>query len=439
MDKNIGPNQNRFKEKNQEFAEEKLPKEEVEEEISTYDDDENEESQEQIDADIKKEEIMAKKKFQSKIFKMMGVLVIVIVIFVLIGLVMKLQSRHNYTYVEVENIMKKAAEQYFKEHKNSLPSKTSKKVELHDSVLVDEKYMKDLDQYLKTKSCSGKVVVQKNENNSYSYIPYLDCGDAYQTIELYKKVIDKKNIVTEGYGLYELNGGYVYRGKEVNNYVKFKDLDILWRIVKINTSGEITLLQERPTENSFIWDDRYNNTLEDNVGINTYKNSYISTILTNIYENKLNDESDSDYLYYEEEPKLFTKEIRQQLLTFNSCVGKRSQTDTSKDGTPECSEVEKTKISLLPVYDFLNASLDPNCNSTISPDCQNYNYLANDKNFWLANGDSSKSSKVYMVSSNYVFSKDASNDYKIRVVIRLRSSAILQKGDGTIKNPYIIK
>lgn len=428
MDKNIGPNSNRFKEINEDIKEEKK-----EEEIYQEDDDER------LEEDIKKEESMAKERFRTKIIKMMGVIIVVIIIIVLIGFIISLTSKKNYSYQEVEDMMKKAAEGYFSSHDNKLPSKASQKVEIDHSVLEEEKYMKPLEKYFNDR-CTGKVVVQKKEGTTYSYTTYLDCGDSYKTTELYKKVLNKNKIVTEGYGLYQYNGGYVYRGSNVDNYVKFEDSDIVWRILKMNSSNEITLVQNETTINSFSWDERYNNALEDNIGINTYKNSLISTIVDKLYHNKLKDDSDSDYLYYDDEPTIFTKNIRSKLLTFRSCIGKRSSSDTSRDGTPECSETIDTKVSLLPVYDFLNASLDPNCKTTISPDCQNYNYLTYDSGYWLANGSTLDTASVYSVGNQgYVQDYYANSQQGLKLVIRVGSDVMIEKGKGTKENPYIIR
>lgn len=423
MDKNIGPNSNRFKD---------IKKEEKKEEETFQEENDLEE-------DIKKEESMARERFRTKIVKMMIVIFVVMMIIILIGLIISLTSKKNYSYQEVEDIMKEAAEDYFSSHDEKLPKKTSQKVEIDHSILEEEKYMKPLEKYLKN-GCSGKVVVQKKEAKSYSYTTYLDCGENYQTTELYKKLLDKDTIVTEGYGLYQYNGGYVYRGSQLDNYVRFEDNDTVWRILKMSSNHEITLVQNETTINSFSWDERYNNSLEDNLGINTYKNSLISMVVEKLYHNKLKDDSDSDYLYYDDEPTIFTKNIRSKLLSFRSCVGKRSSSDTSRDGTPECSETVDTKVSLLPVYDFLNASLDPNCKTTTSPDCQNYNYLVHNNGYWLANGSTLDTASVYFVGNQgYIQDYDANNQQRIRLVIRVGRDVMIVKGKGTKKNPYIIR
>ena len=425
--KNIGPNGNRYKDVTEDIKEIDSEKEE----------NVDEDSPENIEAEIKKEEKLAKEQFRAKIVKMMGVIVIIIIIIILIGFIISLTSKKNYSYAEVEDVMKEAAKSYFVDNEKKLPTS---KVKISSDVLAEEGYMNTLDKYLSNQTCSGEVIVENTGNKTYSYTSYLNCGEDYTTTELYKKVLDKKNIVTDGYGLYSYNSGYVYRGKDVNNYVKFDGTSGLWRIVKVNSNNEITLIQDDLSVNSYVWDERYNNRLEDTYGINDFKNSTVSTVIPKVYNNNLTDDADSDYYYYEEEPKLFTKNIKAKLLKFNSCVGKRADNELSRDGGPECSEVIETKISLLPVYDYLNASLDPDCTNTVSPSCQNYNYLAINGGFWLSNGVSTDNSMVYLVDyQGTVTSAYANSDEKLRLVVRVGKDMMIEKGNGSKKKPYVIR
>lgn len=380
---------------------------------------------------------LSKEQFRAKMIKTFGIVIVIFIFIILIGLLISLLGKKNYNYADVEEVMKDSAELYFKDNKKQLPTETQP-VQISDTILVNNEYMKPLEEYLKNDTCSGKVIVKKN-GNTYAYSAYLDCGKKYQTKEFYKAVKDTKNIVTTGYGLYYMNNEYVYRGANVNNYAKFSDSDNLWRIVKVTAKNEVVLIENAHSINSFVWDDRYNSAVEGNDGINQYNNSKITTILDKIYKNKINDETD-DTNFYEDETKLLTKEDRSKTILFNSCVANRSMNDTSKNGSTECSVVAKTKVSLLPVYDFLNASLDSGCNVAEDPSCQNYNYLANDSSYWLANGKSEDSSRVYSIAgTNYIFPKTASEEAYVRIVIHVGDDTMLEKGKGTIKNPYVIR
>lgn len=436
MDKKVGPNNNKYKDLEESIkkSEEKLANEETDEEQDLED------NSEDLEEEIKHNENLAKAQFRNRLVKTTGLIILIIIIILLIVFLSSLISKKDYSYADVENIMKEAAQTYFADNKSNLPSQVAKKVKITDTVLVESKYMKPLNEYVKNDSCTGEVIVQKIDSKNYSYTAYLNCGDLYKTTELYKKVTDSKNIVTEGYGLYKLNDGYVYRGKEVNNYVKFKNSDAMWRILKVSSADEVTLVLDDVSKNSFTWDERYNSLTEDNSGINTYQNSTISEFIDQIYNNKLGDDSEDKYTSYSVEQFSFSKEIKSKLVKFKSCVGNRSETDTSRNGSTECSEVIETKIALLPVYDYLNASLDSNCKTTVDPSCQNYNFLANSGNFWLANGTAENSARVYAVNSNgYINKYYANNVKRIKLIIRVGTDTMIEKGNGTQKNPYIIR
>lgn len=376
-------------------------------------------------------------EFREKIIKMFGVVIIALIVVLVVGFLISLVSKKNYSYATVEEKLKNAAINYFKDNKNKLPKNSSEIVEIDSNILVNNKYMKSLDKYLKDDSCTGKVAVEKIDGKSYSYTPKITCKD-YTTTKFSDAITKNSNVVTSGFGVYNINNEYVYRGSEVNNYVRFNDSEKVWRVVKVTSNNEIVLISNDKTRNIFKWDEKYNNEYGDNYGINIYKNSYISTILKKLYANSLND--DEEDFYNNEEADILTKEEKTKIVEFNACVGKRSESDTSRDGSAECQTVEKTKMSLLSTYDFLNASLDTNCNSITKPDCQNYNYLISDYNYWLANGSAESSSKVYRVTSyGYIQSSYANVESYARVVIRLSENTMLVKGKGTKNNPYVIR
>ena len=375
-------------------------------------------------------------EFREKIIKMFGIVIIALVVVLFVGFIISLFSHKKYTYADVEDVMKDAAIAYFKDNKNKLP-KSSEIVEIDSNVLANNKYMKTLDKYLKNKECSGKVSVEKADGKSYSYTSKLSCSD-YTTTKLYAEVTKSDNIVTDGYGLYKSNNEYVYRGSKVNNYVRFSDSDKLWRIVRVTSNNEIVLISEDKTKNSFSWDERYNSQYDNNYGINTYKNSSIFEVMKKLYSNTLN--SDEENYYNNEETDILTDEEKTKIVKFNVCVGQRGNLDTTKDGSSECATVDSTKMSLLSVYDFMNASLDSNCNSTEKPDCQNYNYLVTNYNYWLANGSLENSSKVYRVTSyGYLQASYANIESYIRPVIHLSENTMLEKGKGTKSDPYVVR
>ena len=427
---NVSPDKNFYSREEKEAVGEELleEKDNIETEESS-----EEEEKEETENNTSSNKLI-QDEFRGKMIKLFGIVFIALVVILVVGFIISLFTKKNYTYYDVEDVIEDAAKMYFEDNKKKLPS-SDEIVEITTSKLISEGYLKEMDYYIKGETCAGKVTVSKVGKKEYKYLPYLSCSNKYKTEKIINKVKDSK-IVTEGFGLYSLNNEYVYRGTTVNNYIKFKDNDNLFRIVKINNNDEIVIIDSSYTNNRFIFDERYNSITEDNSGINIYKNSSISTYLDRLYSNKLNSGDDDDY--YEDEKKLFTKEDKNQLVTFKSCVGARSETDTTKDGSTECKTTYETKLSLLPVYDFLNASLDLNCTSTIKPDCQNYNYLVSDAAYWLSNGSAEDTAKAYIVGDS-IDSIGTEREYRIRAVAHLSSDVRYISGNGTKDKPYVIR
>lgn len=372
-------------------------------------------------------------EFRDKIISMFKIVLIALIIILVVGFIISIFSKKNYSYSSVEDVMRDAAINYFKDNSGKLPKTDDQVVEVGTDILINNGYMKKLSHYIKDEDCSGKVTVERSTTSTYNYTPVLSCG-SYTTTSLVDVVRKAKNIVEEGYGVYNLNDEYVYRGLKVNNYVRFNDSRILWRIVKVNSNNEPVLITEGQTTNTYSWDTRYNNNAEDNSGIGVFHNSNISLVLDALYKNKIAELDD----YYDSEVNFLTEYDKTKIVSFDACVGARGEEDTTKDGSTECAVTEKVKMAMLPVYDYLNASIDSNCTSTMRPDCQNYNYLNSYYTYWLLTGNSDVNNKAYVVSS-YVYDKTADYDAVIRPVIHLNPNVMVESGKGTMNNPYIIR
>ena len=129
------------------------------------------------------------------------------------------------------------------------------------------------------------------------------------------------------------------------------------------------------------------------------------------------------------------------MISFPVCVGKRLVTSESKNNSEECKEVlQNQRMGLLTVSDYLYASIDPNCKNTASKSCENYNYLANRANWWLATADAKDTTSVFSVSQlGDVESKSAASFSTIRPVITLNSRVFYQSGTGSEENPYKLR
>ncbi len=402
---------------------------EVEEESFQQDFDEDFESEEE--SKPSKKSSSNNDDMKKKMLKMMLVVFVIFVLFILVMYLMSVLNKKVYTYTEVEQVMKKAGENYFKNHTEYLPKDEGDTVQVDVKNLVNEGYMKDLYEYLgEETSCVGSVTCEKITSTGYSYSPYLNCGDAYETIELYKKITTDGTTVTTGDGLYSENGEYVFKGENVNNYVKLSNAT--WRIVKVNKDNTITLiLSDRVKNTTLQWDDRYNTEKSYNIGINKYEKSRIKDYLETVYKGK-----DA------QEAVILSGADRAFLTSFDLCIGNRSQKETTKNNSIECSrKITGQTIGLLTASDFINASLDAKCVNTISESCQNYNYLSDfEYDWWLATADDANTYDVYNVNEHGgIEAKHSSSGASLRPVIQLKNSAYYSSGNGTSKKPYRVK
>lgn len=320
------------------------------------------------------------------------------------------------TYTQIESRMVSAAKEYYRDNKDKLPKTDNGVVTISTDKLVEEEYMKSLTKLVKNKDdvCSGQVSVTKNEDNYY-YSPTLSCGENYSTKKL-KDVIVDKTVTTEN-GLYQVGENYIFKGDNVNNYVKFADR--LWRIIKINPDGSIRMI-DISKRDGVVWDDRYNSEKDYNIGINDYGVSRIKDTINNIY----NELSSKDKAY---------------ILKQNLCIGKRNENETNNDGSVECSSVlENQNIGLIQVNEFVLASLSNKCNNPTSHECSNYNYLASIESIWTLNADSTNTYKVFKISGN-AFTTNAVNSAQPKAVVHINSQVNYVSGDGSEENPYVFK
>ena len=412
--------------------------EEKEEKKDEIKDEVKEEIEEEIDYQEEKKEkksFIRQNDLKKPLLKIAIIITAILGLLLILSLIIRLITPKTKTFEEIESIMANAAKSYFSERKNYLPENVGDVVEVDVANLVAAEKMKDLSEYTDENTvCSGRVEVEKTED-SYVYSPYLDCGDSYETIELYKKVEKDNPTVSSGYGLYAESGNYIFKGETVNNYLKLGNT--IWRIVKINSDNTTTLIENdrakvetEYSSTSFPWDDRYNIEKENNYGINNFGPSRIHEIIQGIYNEK-----------YEQEVKIITKEDREKFAPYDLCIGKRSESDTTKDNSTEClTRLENKYVGLLTASDYMNASLDTNCTNTISESCQNYNYLNSEYPYWLMTASSDLSYYVYAAGGyDAIYKSKASSKNSIRLVVRLKNNVFYKSGTGTEEDPYIVK
>ena len=360
---------------------------------------------------------------QKKIYFVAGGFILAIIILLLGGAFIYNKFFYKRSYKEIEEIMVKSAQNYLSKDKDKLPKNYNDEITLTDSDLVSAKEMKSIQEYLKDEEspCTGNVVIT-NINGKYRYTPSLDCKDNYQTVKFIDYIKKTVPVITTGNGLYQSNEDLIYRGDNVNNFLKLNNQN--YRIVKFQNNQTVIISAEK-TE-SIPWDDRYNVQKNSTMGINDYSVSRIKEYLEKLYKGN----------------KLLTEEDKLLTVAHNLEIGKREGNATDKTGALEKSAIiENQFIGLLPLYDFLNASLDQDCTTSNSRSCVNYNYLSKYNYPWWSMSATSKNTyQVYRIKSKgSAIETSASNSSYVRAVLHLSKDTLYVSGTGSEDDPYIIK
>lgn len=346
---------------------------------------------------------------------------------ILILTITSMFTKKTYAYEKIEEIMKEAAKEYLTENPSLLAMADTKTIEVPVANLISSGKMLPLSEYRNDGSnCTGSVIVAK-VGTEYVYTAKLDCGDSYSSTALYTKILEDSPITTSGYGLYSINGEKVFRGEKVNNYVQLEKA--LWRIVKIDENNNIVLIKETQIGYTAPWDDRYNESVGYNVGLNVYATSRIKEYLEEKYNTEKEDEI---FLSVNDKAKL---------ISYDICVGSRATNSKTNTNGIECqTKALGQKIGLLTVSDYINASVDPNCETAEDQSCQNYNYLVKNFNWWLTTPVTNTTDRAYSVNTKGEIKTSQTGDYyNVRPVIKLNSMVTISGGTGDINDPYIVK
>ena len=395
-------------------------------EVKTNDDYEEEESfEDSSSSSSNSDKFDAKKTMTRFMLIVVGVVIFIILILLISSIFMKKQ----YTYDDLEDILKSAAVAYFKDNKDQLPQAEGGIVEIEAANLINAEYMKPFTEYAGEEcNCNGSVQVEK-ASSGYLYTPYLNCGEDYVTTELAKVVTSGENLTSTGYGLYSMNGNYIFRGEEVNNYLELDER--MWRIFKIDRNNNIYLVAEDEVGMTTDWDDRYNEDASYAAGINNYGSSRIKEYLQQVYTDPDRDNSEV----------ILSKKDKNKIISFNLCTGKRTTTEEGNNNSIECKETTRNQlVGLLTLSDYMAASIDPNCKNSTSNSCSNYNYLVKDYEWWLATANKSSNFEAFQVKTNGAIKSENTSTYAIaRAVVVLNKNVLYKSGKGTLKSPYKIK
>ena len=345
-----------------------------------------------------------------------AILVIVLIVKVTVG------TKGDYSYVE--DVMKKAAVDYYEDNSKDLPA-DGQTVSIEVGQLVADEYMKSLTKYFgEDTTCNGEVNVVNN-NDNYAYLPNLDCPGKYTTKTLYNAILENNSDAVDSDGLY-LNddGDYIFKGEYVNNHLVFGENN--YRILRINSDGTIRILITVPLKNyrRSVYDDRYNVQKEDSSGINDFAKSRIREELDKIYND--NDEFNSDE--------------RALIMKQDLCIGKRGEEDIAIESDIECSDVyEGQYLGLMSASEYNLPSLDSNCKNITDESCLNYNYMMSiDGDFWSSTPVKENSYEVYRVSA-LPYPSRAASSANVLFTINLSDMTQITGGNGSEEEPFIVK
>jgi len=356
---------------------------------------------------------------KQKLMLLISLIGVMIVIIIAIAIAVKIIGS-KITYEELEEKLAAAAESYTKDFPNELPTQEAPTKVISATTLIEKEYIKELKKYVKDSSCTANVNITY-KNGTYDYQTFLTCKD-FKTEKFIDTIKSNNKLSSFGEGYYEMNNELVYRGQNPNNYIEFADK--LWRIVKVNNKGQFIIILNDFEEDYYdVWDDRYNTETDSQKGNNNYSVSRVLYSLNNIYNEK--------YSKYSS-----------QLSKFDLCTGKRSTNESDKSGLVDCSNIlEGQTIGLLPLYDYMNASLDNLCTTSSSSECQNYNYLVNEEDkWWTSTGSSENTYDVYFINySGKIVNEDANIRANYRYILALKDSILYKSGTGTKSDPYIIR
>lgn len=259
---------------------------------------------------------------------------------------------------------------------------------------------------LKKKVVKRKLSIQKMFNiTSFTFI--LACcifyGSRFVTLHLENRQIEEEpltftetiienNIDNDNFK--SKNKEYYFEGKEINNYIKYSNLN--WRIIRINSDNTITAI----LENSIT-------SLADNTS--NFEKSMINYWLNNqneeytgILENSLN--KTDDYLTY-------TNTCNDILVDTNNITCK-----------------EKTQDILITI---------PSINDYISTGGES-GFMNNNEYYYLINSDNNNN-LLYVDKEGQVNISDKSDILGIKPVITFKNTIKLISGNGSIDDPYIIE
>lgn len=200
-------------------------------------------------------------------------------------------------------------------------------------------------------------------------------------------IMKKASIVYEGAGIYKEAGNYLYKGEEVDNYLRFSNMT--WRIVKIANDNTVELV------------------LDDPINVMAF-DSKSSSFTKSDVSNYLNKEF-VKYLDTSKLDKAIVCEDEISDLTKLSC---------------NASNIDNY-VKLPDISDFLNSIVEDTYMMSESDAMWLYNKKS-DTEVWFASGYNISSSKTNAFNS-------------VKPIVMLKNTNVLLGGKGTKEDPFTIE
>ena len=372
---------------------------------------------------------------KSKLYKLLGIIMGTILLIILLVVVFMLIKGSGASYSTAEESIKEATKEYYKLHAELLPE-AGRSSSVSAAILADEGLMAPLDTIITKAECSGTGKVYNN-GVEFVYSSSLDCGDKYASLSGVDYLLSKNEVKVDGSGLYEETVAFpsineegklsdyvynttvgetsrwVYKGKSPNNHARIDGDDY---IIVSFSEQDIELIMNSKSYAPF--DSSYNEITGEYDGKNVYYNSEIVTDLEDEY-NYLSDK---------------TKEL---LQPHSVCIGSREENALSIDGKTECRQVViNQKCSLIPIYEVLLASSDPNCKNNLKS-CSNGNYFNDLAYTWTSTPLANTTTSEFVYNEELLTKEvDKQNNYMFVITV---SPDVEISGTGTEDDPFVLE
>ena len=231
-------------------------------------------------------------------------------------------------------------------------------------------------------------------------------------------ILDNEEIVSSGDGLYEdtyEEGRYIYKGKNVNNYITFNNET--WRIISIEKNETIKIMREASI-GEMAWDSSNSDNWIRPASLNTYLNgSYLTGTLNSTSQG--------------------------QITLGNFGIGEVTwdNNDLANQINDENGSIWNGKIALPTVSEYVRANSNVDgCGSFYlthhnGSDCKATNWMSNNEKWWTLTGGT----LIYYVNNNGHFNYGSSSGSTgVRPAVYLSSEVKITGGDGSQNNPYTL-